>query len=90
MFLSVQECRQLLQEYLARLSELADDAMNCSAVLNWFEVSYPSQNDCLYSEGGVSLCYCAYVLRISGWPEKLGFLRGCLHGWRKILALERS
>ena len=32
----------MLQDYLARLSQLADDAMNCSAVLNWFEVSFTS------------------------------------------------
>ena len=29
----------MVQAYLARVSELADDAMNCSAVLNWLEVS---------------------------------------------------
>ena len=28
-----------MQEYLIRLSQLADDVMNCSAVLNWLEVS---------------------------------------------------
>lgn len=28
-----------MQEYLTRLSQLADDVMNCSAVLNWLEVS---------------------------------------------------
>ena len=28
-----------MQEYLTRLAQLADDVMNCSAVLNWLEVS---------------------------------------------------
>lgn len=36
---SLKECRQLVQEYLTRLAQLADDVMNCSAVLNWLEVS---------------------------------------------------
>ena len=40
MIMFLQECCQVLQEYLGRLSELADDVMNCSAVLNWLEVSW--------------------------------------------------
>ncbi|KAJ7373464.1 Rho GTPase-activating protein 32 [Desmophyllum pertusum] len=37
-YVKSQECRQLVQEYLARFSQLADDVMNCSAVLNWLEL----------------------------------------------------
>lgn len=37
-FIKSHECRKILQDYLVRLSQLADDAMNCSAVLNWFEL----------------------------------------------------
>ena len=42
----------MLQEYLARFSQLADDVMNCSAVLNWLEVSSGSDRDCKLSVGG--------------------------------------
>lgn len=54
-FLRSHECRRILQEYLLRLSQLADDAMNCSAVLNWFELDNHGNHMLLTDESPINV-----------------------------------
>lgn len=50
-----EECFQVVQAYLARVSELADDAMNCSAVLNWLELDNHGNHTLLTDESPINV-----------------------------------
>lgn len=44
-----------MQEYLTRLAELADDVMNCSAVLNWLELDNHGNHMLLTDESPINV-----------------------------------
>ncbi|XP_048588973.1 rho GTPase-activating protein 32 isoform X2 [Nematostella vectensis] len=49
------EVRDMLQAYLLRLSEIADNVMNCGPVLNWFEIDNRGNHLLLTDESAINV-----------------------------------